>query len=178
MCMKEMTFRDLVQKRYSCRDFLDTEIDKNILEEIADAARLQPSAVNSQQYKIHICTKNAARRVSKARGMYNGFIDNVPAFIVITEDRRNIALKAINLAQYNDWVPIDIVIAVSAICYRALELGVSSCILGLYKEKEIQEIIGDKNKVAIVIALGYQKEEKDRPKKRRSFDEICVYHEE
>ncbi len=163
MCMTKLTFRDLVQKRYSCRDFLDTEIDKNILEEIADAA---------------LCTKNAARRVSKARGMYNGFIDNVPAFIVITEDRRNIALKAINLAQYNDWVPIDIGIAVSAICYRALELGVSSCILGLYKEKEIQEIIGDKNKVAIVIALGYQKEEKDRPKKRRSFDEICVYHEE
>ncbi len=154
--MKEMTFRDLVQKRYSCRDFLDTEIDKNILDEIADAAR----------------------RVSKARGMYNRFIENVPAFIVITEDRRNIALKAINLAQYNDWVPIDIGIVVSAICYRALELGVSSCILGLYKEKEIQEIIGDKNKVAIVIALGYQKEEKDRPKKRRSFDEICVYHEE
>lgn len=84
MCIKEMTFRDLVQKRYSCRDFLDTEIDKNILDEIADAARLQPSAVNSQQYKIHICTKNAARRVSKARGMYNRFIENVPAFIVIT----------------------------------------------------------------------------------------------
>lgn len=172
-----MTFEEMAEKRYSCRKYLDKNISKELLLKIAETARLQPSAINSQQYKLHICTGESARKVSKARGLYNKFIDNVPAFMVITEDRRNVLLKAVNLTEFNDFVPIDIGILVASICYRAHELGVNSCILGLFKEKEIQEIIGDKNKVAIVIALGYESEENTRPKKRRNFDDFCVYHE-
>lgn len=172
-----MIFEEMAKERYSCRKYLDKEIDKEILLKIAETARLQPSSINSQQYKLHICTGESARKVAKARGLYNKFIDNVPAFMVITEDRRNVFLKAVNLADFNDFVPIDIGILVASICYRAQELGVNSCILGLFKEKEIQEIIGDKNKVAIVIALGYEKEKNTRTKKRRDFDDFCVYHE-
>lgn len=171
-----MIFKELVEKRYSCRKYLDKEVEEDILKEIIESARLQPSAVNSQQYKFHVCVGEAARKISKARGLYNKFIDNVPAFIVITEDRRNVILKFANLADFNDFVPIDIGIATAAICYQALELGVQSCVIGLFKEKEVQEIINDKNKVAIIIALGYEKEENSRPKKRRAFDDICVFH--
>lgn len=171
-----MNFSELVEKRYSCRSFLDKEIDKSILTKIIEIARLQPSAVNSQQYKFHVCTGESARKISKARGLYNKFIDNVPAFIVITEDRRNVVLKFAKLSDFNDFVPIDIGIVVASICYEAAELGVESCVLGLFKEKEVQEIINDNNKVSVIIALGYEKEENTRPKKRRNFDDICVFH--
>ena len=54
-------------------------------------------------------------------------------------------------------------------------MGVDSCILGWINDKQIREICGLEGSVRLVIALGYAKEPKLRPKKRKPTDEIVTF---
>lgn len=56
------TFLELVQNRQSDRAFLDTPVEKEKIERILEAARLAPSACNSQPWKFVVVT-NPEKRI-------------------------------------------------------------------------------------------------------------------
>lgn len=47
-----MEFLELAKKRYSCRNFLNKEVEKEKIDNILEAARLAPTAVNFQPQRI------------------------------------------------------------------------------------------------------------------------------
>jgi len=62
-----MSFIDLVNKRYSVRNYKDTPVPKEMLSRCIEAARLAPSACNSQPWKyIVIDDPDLRDKVAKA----------------------------------------------------------------------------------------------------------------
>lgn len=46
-----MEFKDVIQNRYSCKDFSTQQIEKEKLTEILEAGRVAPTAKNLQEQK-------------------------------------------------------------------------------------------------------------------------------
>ncbi|MDO5716467.1 MAG: nitroreductase family protein [Tissierellia bacterium] len=171
-----MEFKDLIYQRQSTRKFKTDPLPMKDLELCIEAARMSPSAVNSQPYNLYVTTGESARRISKARGPYNSFIDNCPAFVIFTERKANIASRLGAKFTDLDFQAMDTGIAVMSLCYQAEELRIGTCILGLFKEKEVQEILGTKDKVCLIVAMGYPEDGYPlRTKKRRNLEEFVEY---
>lgn len=174
-----MDFSDIVSTRQSCRNFDNQKpLEEHKLSAILDAARLSPSACNSQPYHITVCKDETARAVAKATqsmGM-NKFATDAPVMLVISEKPYSKSAAAGAKLKKNDYRSIDIGILCSHIVNMATELSVSSCILGWFDDKKIREICDLSEPVRLVIVLGYSKsDDKLRSKKRKSIDELVSY---
>ena len=62
-----MEFLELAKKRYSCRNFLNKEVEKEKIDNILEAARLAPTAVNFQPQRILVLKdKNTIEKLKEA----------------------------------------------------------------------------------------------------------------
>ena len=174
-----MDFDQLAALRQSCRRYDPNRIpDDGMIEKILAVARLSPSACNGQPYAITVCRGEVAKQVALAtRGPgLNKFASDAPILLVISE-RPYVATAALGAKlKHNDYRSIDIGILSAYITAEAASLGLGSCILGWFDEKEIAKIIGVDEKIRLVITLGYAgADEKIREKKRKSIDELVRY---
>ncbi len=173
-------FLDLVNKRESCRRFTKGEIEREKLVNCIEAARLAPSACNSQPWSFVIVDKEELLpEVAKATqkiGM-NKFTDNASAFIVVCREKANFTAKVGSVLQDTAFQDIDIGIAVSHICYEATAQGLSTCILGMFDDKKIIDALKmpRNKKIKLVIAVGFAEKDTLRNKVRKSFDEIAYF---
>ncbi len=174
-------FMTLVQARYSCRDYdPDRPVEHEKLIQCLEAARLAPSACNSQPWHFTVVeSREMILKTAKClqeSGM-NQFADNAGALIVINEEPA--ILKAVIAAKMDSqsYAQIDIGIAAAHICYEAASLGLNTCILGWLNEDRIKQLLNipAEKTVRLVIAVGYAREEKHYNKKRRPMEEICDF---
>ena len=174
-----MDFKIIAQNRQSCRSYDPTKtVEKEKLDAVIEAARLAPSACNSQPYRITVCTENAAKEVAKAtQGMgMNKFATQAPVMIVLSEGSYNTTAAAGSKIKKNDYRSIDIGILTAYITAQATSLGLSTCILGWLDDKQIRKICSLGSPVRLVIALGYAAEDdKLREKKRKQISEFVNY---
>ena len=174
-----MNFIEIAQKRQSCRNYnpaKDVEIEK--INQILNAARLAPSACNSQPYMITVCREQAAKKVaSMVQGMgINKFAPDVPLMLVISEMPYSASAALGAKIKGNDYRSIDIGILSAYITAEATALGLGSCILGWLDDEKIREVCELDAPVRLVIAIGYASEDdKPREKKRKNMDELVKY---
>ena len=176
-----MNFSDIVINRQSCRSY-DSEkpVEREKIEAILAAARLSPSACNSQPYFITVCEGELAKKIGEIcvdnfAGI-NKFAHEAPVQLVISEMpySKTAALGA--KLKKNDYRSIDIGILSAYITASATEQGLSTCILGWLDDKEIRELCGLEYPVRLVITLGYSKETDTlRPKKRKDMDALVKF---
>lgn len=164
-----MDFQKIILKRQSCRSFDPSKkIPREILDKILEAGRLAPTAVNGQPFRLWLATGPKAKAVSEARtGETNPFIVDADCFIVMTEHPYNVKPDSVERVENFGLRGIDMGIVCAHIVCAATDLGVDSCILGLFDEAGINRIIGDDSKVRLVIALGYATEGYETREKRR-----------
>src|SRR3989339_620853 len=87
-----MTFIDLVKHRFSCRKFLNTPVEKEKLEQCLEAARLAPSACNSQPWSFIVvdeekCKNRLAEEAFSGAYSMNAFAKSAPVLIVVVTER-------------------------------------------------------------------------------------------
>ncbi len=70
---------------------------------------------------------------------------------------------------------MDVGICASHMVNMAKEIGVDSCILGIFDAKKIQSKLGIDDRISIILALGYPKEVKKSIKKRKEIDKIATW---
>ena len=175
-----MNFSELVNKRESCRSYSDKKVAKEQLLECIEAARVAPSACNSQPWSFVVVNSGEksplVAKCTQSMGM-NKFTSDVPAFIVVCEENTNLSANLGGLVKKQHYAQGDIGIAVASICFAATDLGLSTCILGWFDEKKLVETLGlKKNKrIRLIIAVGYAKNADVREKKRKSINEIMTY---
>lgn len=173
-----MNFSEIAATRQSCRMFdNEKQVENDKLEAILASTRLAPSACNAQPYHVTICKGEKAKQVAEAtRGMgMNKFTENVPVMIVISEESYNKTAGVGAKLKDNDYRSIDIGIATAYLTAEATAQGLETCILGWLDDKKIRKICGINNKVRLVIALGYPKENYElREKKRKEIDELVT----
>ena len=174
-------FFELVNMRESCRSYKETEVEKEKLLKCIECARLSPSACNSQPWSFTVVTGEKAKEVAKCtqKGGMNKFTENCPAFIVISEENATLSAKIAGIISSQTYAQIDVGIATTHICYAATEQGLSTCILGWFDEKGLQEVldIPKSKRIRIVISVGYAQTDELRTKKRKPLEDILKWKE-
>jgi len=174
-----MNFLELVKKRRSVRKYSDKPVPKDAIERCLEAARLAPSACNSQPWSfIVVDSPELKNKVAAAAfsGIYssNSFAKAAPVLVVvITEHSKFIAALGgyFRGTQYN---LIDIGIASEHFVLQAAEEGLGTCWLGFFNEKAVKKVLNipKEKKVDIIISVGYPTDDKIREKSRRPLKEI------
>ena len=179
-----MDFFTLINKRESVRGYLDKQVEREKIIKIIEAARVAPSACNAQPWKFVVVndkeiTREVAKNLYEPMIGLNKFALTAPVFIVVVGEKRNLTSKMGELIKKKDYTSIDIGIASEHICLAATELGLGTCMMGWFKEKEIKKLLNiNKNKeIHLVIYLGYYDCKEPRNKVRKPIDEILSFNE-
>lgn len=173
-----MNFMEIAQTRQSCRSYdPDRPVEQEKLDAVLEAVRLAPSACNGQPYHLTVCSGETAQKLAKATmGMgMNKFAAQAPMLIAISEKPyvKTAALGA--KVKGIDYRSIDIGIATAYLTAEATAQGLSTCILGWVDDEKAREACGIRDKVHLVITLGYAAEgDKLRPKKRKDRQELIT----
>ena len=171
-----MNFLEIANARQSTRAYDETRsVEDEKLNAVLEAARLSPSACNSQPYHLTVCTGDTAKEVAMAcRGLgMNKFASQAPICIVVSEMPyvKSAAMGA--KVKNNDYRSIDIGIAAAYITAEATAQGLGSCILGWLDDAKIRKICGLDAPVRLVITIGYAAaDDKLRTKKRKDLSEL------
>lgn len=174
-----MNLLELINKRQSSREYSNTPIDRDLIIKCIEAARLAPSACNSQPWKFvivdnHDLLKDISAAASSI-GM-NKFASQAPVIIAVVLEKMNFTAKIGSVIKDKEYSLLDIGIAVEHFCLQATELGLGTCILGWFDEKKVKELLGIKNKrVPLLITLGYSNAT-IRKKSRKDLDKICSWN--
>lgn len=177
------SFFDMAALRKSCRKFSTAAVEKEKILKILECARLAPSACNAQPWHFHVVTEpvTTAKVAKSLQEMkMNSFTSTVPCFIVIQEGESNISAAFGGRLKNQDYTGYDIGLSTAHICYAAQELGLSTCILGWFSQKELKQTLNLSDKpVRLVIALGYEETPSTEPsdKKRKDPSQIVTYYE-
>jgi nitroreductase len=176
------TFLELVRNRQSDRAYLDKPVETEKLERVLEAARLAPSACNSQPWRFIVVTDPEKRMqvaeatASKMLSM-NHFTRQAPVQLVLVEENANFTSTLGGWVTNKHYPHIDLGIVASHISLAAADEGLGSCIIGWCDEKKIRKALNiPKNKrVMLVILLGYS-DQPLREKKRKTKEEIISYN--
>lgn len=178
-----MSFIELLKKRESIRAYIDKEVNREKIERCLEAARIAPSACNSQPWRFIIVDEPELRKkVGKATYSkivsFNKFAETSPVLAVIVAQDRKLASKFGGMIKDLPYYLIDIGIAAEHFCLQAVEEGLGTCMMGWFNEKEIKKLldIPKKEKIALVIALGYHENKEPRKKIRKDMDKIRSYN--
>ena len=165
-----MAVLDAIRKRYSCRSYQDKSVEQDKLDCILEAARLAPSARNTQDWRFVVVTDKAIK--SKVAG---------------TTNRPEVFEKAgaiIAACSNSDYVmrcgqaigPIDVAIALEHISLQAADLGLGTCWIGSFDAGKVRQILAIPDDVAIIelMTVGYPADSKPE-QKREPIETIVCY---
>lgn len=181
-----MNVMELIQSRQSCRSYQDKPVSREDLMQIAEAGRLSPSACNAQPWKFIIVDEPEAKAKMCDALVVDGGItgcawrEKAPAFIAIVEQPANV--MPIVKEYYHDaqrFAQGDLGMAAMSMCYEAMQLGLSTCILGLNDQKKMEQHFGipEGRTVRMVLAVGYSAEDAEpRAKVRKPLEEVCSFN--
>ena len=173
-----MNFTEIALARQSCRSYDESrDVESEKLSAILEAARLAPSACNSQPFHFTVCRGETAKAVAAAtQGMgMNKFSSQAPVLIVISEGAYSKSAALGAKVKGNDYRSIDIGITTAYLTAEATAQGLSTCILGWLDDDKIRKICDLDQPVRLVITLGYAKDDALRTKKRKELSELVTY---
>ncbi len=178
-----MNFLDLVKSRKSVRKYLNQSVEREKIERCLEAARLAPSASNSQPWRFIVVDNQqlkdkVARETFDRLITFNRFSLQAPVLVVIISERLNVVNKVGETIKDKQFSLIDIGIAAENLCLQATEEGLGSCILGWFNEKGVKKILNipHSNRVELIITMGYSASNEVRPKKRKDLNKIRSYN--
>lgn len=175
-----MEFKELILKRQSDRRYdASRKVSREDVVKCLEAARLAPSACNSQPWKFVVIDSDdiLPEMAKAAAGMgMNKFAAQAPVIVAVVLEKMNFTAKIGSVIKDKEYRLLDIGIAVEHFCLQAAELGLGTCIMGWFDEKKAAKLIDVKNRrIPLLIALGYPEGE-NREKSRKSIDEMSSWN--
>ncbi|MHC4311729.1 MAG: nitroreductase family protein [Planctomycetota bacterium] len=157
-----MSFLDLANKRYSVRNYKNTPIPQENINRCIEAARLAPSACNSQPWKF-IIVDDPELINELAKAAFEGFLDfnnfafKAPVLVLIVSERQKLFAKFASVVKKKLFSLMDI---------------------GWFNERKVKKILSipKLKRVELIISVGFSADEKIPHKKRKSIDEILSYN--
>ncbi len=179
-----MNFSELVQKRQSSRKYAEKTVDRILIDQCLEAARLAPSAQNSQPWSFIVVDDPETIRILSQKafsGIYKStrFAGKAPVIIVVITEKADYLTRIGGQIRGVKYSLIDIGIACEHLVLQAEDLGLSTCWLGWFSAKGVKKALNlpRSKKVDILISLGYPLDpEYKKNRKRRSLDEIRRYY--
>ena len=177
-------FLELVRRRYSVRRYADRVVPRGVIDRCLEAARLAPSACNSQPGGFvgvdDPAKKQAvAEAALKGPSKFNGFAFDAPVWVCVVSARQKLVPKLAGMVKRKDYSLMDIGMAAEHFCLQATEEGLGTCMLGWFNERRVKKRlkIPRNRRVELIITLGYLIDEKVPQKKRKTIDEMVSYNQ-
>jgi nitroreductase len=148
----DMDVFEAVQERRSIRAYQNKPIPREIIEKILEAARLAPSAYNSEPWHF-IAVTNPEKRKALSKGIYAKVLAKAPLVIVACGDKK----------ASPDWYAVDTALAVENMVLVATGEGLGTCCTGSFNEADVKALlkIPANFEVLILLAVGYAEQKLD-----------------
>jgi len=170
-----MTERTLFERRFSCRSFTDTPLDRDAVTSLLEAARWAPSGGNLQPWRF-VVVRDRARRLRLARAAHDqGFLAQAPVVIVVC------AVPEESAGIYGErgrelFCLQDSAAAAENLLLAAVEGGLGACWVGAFDEAGVARELGLAAgwRPVALLALGHPAE-REPPRSRRRMDEVVLW---
>jgi nitroreductase len=165
-----MTVIDAIRRRYSCRAYQEKPIEQEKLDSIFEAARLAPSAKNTQDWRFVVITDKETKRLVADTTNRPQVFQKAAAIIVACSNSNEVMRCGQAIG------PIDVAIALEHIALQATELGLATCWIGSFYTDKVRAILNIPADIAIIelMTIGYPADTKKQPQ-REPIDKIFCY---
>lgn len=160
----EMTLDEIIQNRRSVRAYDNRPVKRDDILAMCEAARLAPSACNSQTWRfIAVTDRERLDRICD-QGMRavirNTWLRQAPLIIVGCSQLDIVANRIGTGVTGIEYYQIDLGIAMEHMALKATELGLGTCWVGWFNEKKVKQILGIPSRVRVsaLLAVGYPKD--------------------
>ena len=176
----DMDFERLILTRQSDRRYMPDPVSREDVLKCLEAARMSPSACNSQPWKFIVVDDKAklAEMADAAEGLgMNKFTRGVPVMVAVVLKKMNATARLGSLLKHKDYSMLDLGMAVEHFCLQAADLGLGTCIMGWFDEKRIARLLGVPRgkRIPLIISLGYP-ENPTRRKVRKPVEEMSSWN--
>ena len=166
-----MKFSELIEARYSVRAYKPDPVEDTKLQQVLEAARMAPTAVNRQPFQlIVIHTKDREEELNRIYG--RDWFVQPPLVICIC----GVPALAWSRMDGMNYYAVDVTIAMDHLILAATELGLGTCWIGAFDPDAAREVLGLPDTVEPIAftPLGYPADEL-RQKKRKPLSELMHY---
>jgi nitroreductase len=168
-----MEFQDLIKKRYSVRGYQSKEVEKEKLEKVLNAARMAPTAVNYQPFRLIVVETKGKEEELKTIYPAEWFTE-APLVICAC------AVKSESWTRRDgrNYVEVDTTIAMDHLILAATELGLGTCWIAAFDVEAARKVlkVQDGMEPLLFTPLGYPDSE-SRGMGRKELDELVIYHQ-
>lgn len=170
-----MDFLELAQNRYSCRSFLEKEVEQEKLNLILEAGRVAPTARNIQPQKILVLTDKS--ELAKL-GECTKYGWNAPVIMIICYDKNIVYHR-----QYDDmdFGYIDSSIITTQMMLEIQNLGLGTTWIGAFDPVKVRNCynIPENLEIVALLPVGYPSEDAHPSKlheDRKPIEETVFYN--
>jgi nitroreductase len=165
-----LDFFEAIRNRRSIRKYQDKNVEKDKVQRVLEAARLAPSAMNRQPYRLYVVSnKEILSRINS----------------ICNQDWKAPIMIAMVSAPQEAWVrddgeelwKADAAIAMNQVTLAAFAEGLGTCWIAAFKENEVKEILGvdSASRIPFLSPLGYPAENKGPITNRKTIDFLVRY---
>lgn len=167
-----MEVSEAIRLRRSVRAYDSRPVPEDVLNDVLEAGRIAPSAMNYQPWHF-IVVRDPDKRKALTDGRYAKFLTQSPVVIVGLGDKK----------ASPTWHVVDTTIALQQMVIAATSKGLGTCWIGSFYEDKVRSAleIPERYTVVAMIALGYPKEKVDlkailaRSRSRKDMDKIVSH---
>ncbi len=168
------SFLELAKSRYSCRKYDSRPVEQEKLEQLLEAGRIAPSAVNLQPWHFYVFRDpGALERVHQV--YHREWFRSAPCVIVLCSDHE----RSWKRKDGKDHADIDIAIAADHMTLQATDLGLATCWICNFDPEAARKLLRlpDHMEPAVILSVGYPLDEADpgrHSEKRRPPEDITT----
>ena len=177
-----MTLDEILEARRSVRGYTSQLVKEEETKAIFEAARVAPSACNSQTWRFIAVTNRTLIQKIAQEGMLpivrNSWIATAPLVIVGCAQLDILANRIGSLVTGIEYYQIDLGIAMEHIVLKATELGLGTCWIGWFNSRKLRKFlkIPFGYKVVSLLSMGYPETSQLKSQKRHQLKDIAWFN--
>ena len=171
-----MNFLELACRRCSVRQYSDRAVEPEKMDYVLEAARLAPSAVNKQPWRILLIESEEKRQ--QLQNCYDReWFKQAPLYLIICGNHVESWKRA---EDGKDHVDVDVAILTEHLCLAAAEQGLGTCWVCNFNVARCKQLfdLPDDLEPIVLLPIGYPVEKSAfaGEKKRKALTEIYAHH--
>ncbi len=178
-----MEFNQLLETRRSIRKYKTDKVEKDLIEQMIQAAIQAPSWKNSQTARYHVVMSDEMLEVVKRDCLPEFNANNckdAPVLIVCTfiKDRAGFNKDGTTTNEVGQgWGYYDCGLHNENLVLKAHDLGLDTLIMGIRDEAKLREVLNipENELIVSVISVGYRDIDPTKPA-RKEIEDIAVYY--
>jgi len=177
-----MELKQAIEGRRSIRKFLNHPVEREKINACLEAARLAPSACNSQPWH-YIVLDDPAVKEAFCKQVFNGvykisrWAAQAPVLVAVVSDKGSVISRLGGYLRRTEFYLVDQGISGEHFALRAHDLGLGTCWIGWVDSQKASQFfkLPSGKKIEHLFALGYPAEN-PAPRPRAKLEEIVSYN--